>query len=83
MENQANESFDFETICRICLKIKEDYISIFQKSPMEKLKTYSEMLEECASVHVSNNKNLQNFGFGTHLNNDQKILIKFSELLLD
>ncbi|XP_044729758.1 gastrula zinc finger protein XlCGF57.1-like [Chrysoperla carnea] len=44
---------DFETICRICLNKKENMSLIFENSLLPNLiKTYREMLEECASVHI-------------------------------
>ncbi|XP_044730484.1 zinc finger protein 891-like [Chrysoperla carnea] len=53
MNNKPNVFIDFQTICRMCLEENSNMISIFEKHIFPDYKSYSEMLEECASVNVS------------------------------
>ncbi|XP_044729746.1 uncharacterized protein LOC123293096 [Chrysoperla carnea] len=54
MENKFIGLNEMEIVCRICLNKKEKMVSMFEISLLPNLvKTYREMLEECASVHIS------------------------------
>lgn len=53
MDNKSNVFIDFQSICRMCLEENSNMISIFEKHLFPDYKSYSEMLEECASVNVS------------------------------
>lgn len=54
MENKFIGLNEMEIVCRVCLNKKEKMVSMFEISLLPNLvKTYREMLEECASVHVN------------------------------
>ncbi|XP_044729744.1 zinc finger protein 91-like [Chrysoperla carnea] len=78
MENKAIELDDFEIVCRICLGKKENMNSIFETTLLSNLiKTYKELLEECASVHVNESVKTSNTESHENDSKDAKTIKKY------